>query len=320
MGNQGHVHYAYGPQPMSSHSSSFESYSGTHPYPPPHYVVSGPMITYPFGPGMPHHGAFYHPWAAPPPPKPIEYIRVTKSTDVLCGRGGATNSHSGNRSFRSMVKRHQDRYLKAKKRDKPSVASSIVELIRERGGRFLRRSDGSTLSGEVLWVDIGDERAKEKTCQALREGAPELRRRRGRKLSSSSDDEKDESPRKKLSLSPRDDSSKDEKRSPKPEDTKSIEEPRDDAESHSDDAQTEEKLVIRPCSRLMRRPVRAIELSELTSREQQMYIHDFHPPHPNIKVCARRNKRIIIASRPRSRSDEEDYMKNDDANRETWEV
>ena len=37
--------------------------------------------------------------------------------------GGATNSHSGNRAFRSLVKRYQDQYLKAKKRDKPTVAS-----------------------------------------------------------------------------------------------------------------------------------------------------------------------------------------------------
>jgi hypothetical protein len=29
----------------------------------------------------------------------------------------------------------------------------------------------------VLWVDIGDDRAREKTCQALREGAPALRRK-----------------------------------------------------------------------------------------------------------------------------------------------
>ena len=96
----------------------------------------------------------------------------------------------------------------------------FVELIREHGGRFLRWSEGNTLSG-VLWVDIGDERAKEKTCQALQEGAPELQCPRGRKFSSSSDNEKDESPRKKLPLSPQDDSSKDEKRSPKHEDTKS---------------------------------------------------------------------------------------------------
>lgn len=38
--------------------------------------------------------------------------------------GGATNSHSGNRSFRTLVKRYQDQYLHAKKREKPAVAST----------------------------------------------------------------------------------------------------------------------------------------------------------------------------------------------------
>lgn len=115
-----------------------------------------------------------------------------RENDVLSGRGGATNSYRGNRAFRVLVKEYQEQYLKAKKRDKPAVASLIVETIRKRGGRFLRRDtsqfrrrpsrtpdgfDGGGGSGSMIqWVDIGDERAREKTCQALREGAPELRR------------------------------------------------------------------------------------------------------------------------------------------------
>jgi hypothetical protein len=83
--------------------------------------------------------------------------------------GGATNSHSGNRAFRALVKDHQKRYLQAKKRDKPSVASIVVELIRNKGGRFLRRYD-TNHHGQVLWVDIGDERAREKTCRKFING------------------------------------------------------------------------------------------------------------------------------------------------------
>ena len=94
---------------------------------------------------------------------------------VLSGRGGATNSHLGNREFRLLVKQYQNSYLKAKKRDKPQVAAIVVEKIRKKGGRFLRRY---ATKGELFWVDIGDVRAREKTCQALREGAPEIRRRK----------------------------------------------------------------------------------------------------------------------------------------------
>lgn len=75
--------------------------------------------------------------------------------------------NSGNRAFRSLVKDHQQKYLNAKKRDKPSVASKIVSLIREKGGRFLRRYD-TDHTGQVRWVDIGDDRAREVSrCRAF---------------------------------------------------------------------------------------------------------------------------------------------------------
>ena len=96
-------------------------------------------------------------------------------TTVLNGRGGATNSYVGNISFRKLVKQYKSDYLKAKKRDKPKVAKRVVEKIRETGGRFLERYK---MTNGILWVDIGDERAKEKASQALREGAPEIRRRK----------------------------------------------------------------------------------------------------------------------------------------------
>jgi len=105
-----------------------------------------------------------------------------KPNDVLSGRGGATNSHSGNRAFRALVKRYQSKYLQAKKRDKPGVASIIVEAIRRKGGRFLRRQSSRFDPGIVAWVDIGDARAREKTCQALREGAPQIRKKRNASL------------------------------------------------------------------------------------------------------------------------------------------
>lgn len=149
--------------------------------PPGGYYPPSPYHYPPFPP--PHHQ--YHCWGPPSPP--IEYITSIHPEDVLSGRGGATNSHSGNRAFRSLVKKYQEEYLRAKKKDKPAVASVIVELIRKKGGRFLRRvEDESSVPGSLVrYIDIGDERAREKTCQALREGAPEIRRK---KLTSSSDE------------------------------------------------------------------------------------------------------------------------------------
>jgi hypothetical protein len=84
--------------------------------------------------------------------------------DVLLGRGGATNNHEGNKRYRSIVAHHQHDYLAAKKKEKAIIARRVVSEVKENGGRFLKRDSSS------LWVEVPDQRATEKTSQALREG------------------------------------------------------------------------------------------------------------------------------------------------------
>lgn len=100
---------------------------------------------------------------------------VVKPNDVLCGRGGETNHHPGNVQYRSLVKAYQKLYLLAKRRDKPKIAQCIVVSIRGVNGRFLKRMKNPKKVGGCYWVDVGNVKAREKTSQALREGAPDLR-------------------------------------------------------------------------------------------------------------------------------------------------
>eukprot|EP00567_Pseudictyota_dubia_P006260 CAMPEP_0197433104 /NCGR_PEP_ID=MMETSP1175-20131217/1035_1 /TAXON_ID=1003142 /ORGANISM="Triceratium dubium, Strain CCMP147" /LENGTH=264 /DNA_ID=CAMNT_0042961375 /DNA_START=193 /DNA_END=987 /DNA_ORIENTATION=+ len=85
--------------------------------------------------------------------------------DVLCGRGGGTNNHAGNKYFRKLVEEHRDQYFLAKKLEKAQISRKIVAIIRDRGGRYLRRDESTR-----KWCDIGDKQATLKTSQALREG------------------------------------------------------------------------------------------------------------------------------------------------------
>ena len=50
--------------------------------------------------------------------------------DILCGRGGLTNHHRGNKRFRDIVALHRPDYVRAPKIQKPSVARVIVRAIR----------------------------------------------------------------------------------------------------------------------------------------------------------------------------------------------
>jgi hypothetical protein len=85
--------------------------------------------------------------------------------DVLLGRGGATNNHSGNQRFRLLVAEQQREYLEARKHDKVIIARRIVSLIHGEGGRFLQNG-----ASKDQWIEVTNKRAQEKTSQALREG------------------------------------------------------------------------------------------------------------------------------------------------------
>ena len=98
-------------------------------------------------------------------------VKEPAENDVLCGRGGSINSHPGNERFRTLVEKRKRVYLTARfKREKRLIASSIVSEIRGLNGRFLSRDPKTG-----LWQDIGDEKARDKTSQALRENAPSIR-------------------------------------------------------------------------------------------------------------------------------------------------
>lgn len=108
-----------------------------------------------------------------------KFVEATNDRDVLCGRGAPTSWHPGNKFFRRLVKEHQKEYLASRRSDKPLVAMKLLEEIRARGGRFLKRNKivGITNRGRFVWVEISEQQAYEKACQALREGAPNIRRR-----------------------------------------------------------------------------------------------------------------------------------------------
>lgn len=106
--------------------------------------------------------------------KPESNGVTPNDTDVLCGRGGDINSHPGNITFRNLVNSNKRVYLTSRfKREKRCIAERILKDIKRQDppGRFLTRNSKSG-----PWYEISEEKARDKTSQALREGAPKLRK------------------------------------------------------------------------------------------------------------------------------------------------
>jgi hypothetical protein len=100
-------------------------------------------------------------------------------SDILCGRGGNINIHPGNIYFRKLVDSRKPAYVTARfKREKRTIAESILNDIKKKNGRFLTKNE----AGE--WLIFPDHKARDKTSQALREDAPKIRA----KLQSTMDD------------------------------------------------------------------------------------------------------------------------------------
>lgn len=107
----------------------------------------------------------------------VPSVEEYNERDILCGRGALMLWHPGNQFFRRLIQSHRQHYFFARRQEKKNIASEIINEIRDHGGRFLRRALPSDGTNNVnAWVEIDDERAYQKTCQALREGAPEIRR------------------------------------------------------------------------------------------------------------------------------------------------
>jgi hypothetical protein len=86
-------------------------------------------------------------------PNANDLIYDVRENDVLCGRGAPSQFQAGNRFFREIVERFQSSYIAARRIDKPEIAIHIVDMVRESGGRFLKRIkvQGVGPSGHFCW-------------------------------------------------------------------------------------------------------------------------------------------------------------------------
>jgi hypothetical protein len=104
-------------------------------------------------------------------------VRVFGYSDVLCGRGSASNNHIENVRFREMVKKYEGRYRSSCKSDKRLIALQIVLKLKGMNppGRFMAiepvsaASKGGVFVESDYWYKVDDIQATRKVAQRLPE-------------------------------------------------------------------------------------------------------------------------------------------------------
>ena len=102
------------------------------------------------------------------------FIEAPGPYDCICARGNMAMNHSGNKYFRSMVKRCSVAYEKCNNSlaKRSLLVSAIVNAIRAKGNGFIKQQkaqDGDGGAGRSYWYEVGDHIAREKVGQLLRE-------------------------------------------------------------------------------------------------------------------------------------------------------
>ncbi len=100
--------------------------------------------------------------------------------DILCGRTKRSWNHNGNRLFKNTITAAFGEYQAAKTRaSRTDVVNKVVDVIRQRGGRFLNKDEETN-----RWKELSINKTREKVWHALRDrldGATGKRKHRERK-------------------------------------------------------------------------------------------------------------------------------------------
>ncbi|KAL3802941.1 hypothetical protein ACHAW5_008417 [Stephanodiscus triporus] len=115
-----------------------------------------------------------------------QYFFELNPNDVLCGRGSGPNYHVGNVEFRNLVMTRKAEYLASACRGtKGRIADDIINAVRSRGGRFLRKlSPEQAMNTGFKWgtnvFELADAATVlEKTKQLLRQSRADFLKENG---------------------------------------------------------------------------------------------------------------------------------------------
>ena len=156
--------HSVAPKVASSWMAMYKEALGSAALPMPELMLPTPGLT---------PGVIYTPKTKPKSPKKKSTARkvFVKPTDmdVLCGRGGRSNTWKGNKRFRQVVDETKPIYNGCAKYEKTLLSQKVVDKMAKEGRRFLKPENGN-------WYVATNLDARRKAGQALREeNTPESR-------------------------------------------------------------------------------------------------------------------------------------------------
>jgi hypothetical protein len=95
-----------------------------------------------------------------PIPKDKVYVKK-EAEDILMGRGGESNGHPGNQWYLDKVQLLAPAYGKASKIEKTNISESVLQMVSQRGGRFIQKEEDMD-----LWFIAHEKAARDKASQA----------------------------------------------------------------------------------------------------------------------------------------------------------
>ena len=114
------------------------------------------------------------PAATPPPKRTTTTITTSKigngnqppsELDVVFGRGRSIQDYPGNKKFRAILDKKKNEYDNLSKFGRTDLAASIIQQIKNDGGRFLKKKDSG---GEACWEEVELKEARAKVTMAFR--------------------------------------------------------------------------------------------------------------------------------------------------------
>lgn len=89
-------------------------------------------------------------------------VMIPGSFDILIGKGKPFQDHKGNMELRQWIRQHQQSYEVAQKYQKKNLVMQVINMVKARGGRFLKDDGG-------YWSEVEEEVARAKVGHLFRD-------------------------------------------------------------------------------------------------------------------------------------------------------